>query len=175
MLTFPGSVLLDSTQKAQLNNWANTVGQVWTLCYRKSTHGGSSSTFHSQCDSYGITFSIALLSTNVLMGGYATTNWSGSGYTGNSSNFLFSLTQGYKIAPGTGQHSNHPQYNHPAHGPTFGGGHDWYVNSSMNGGYCNLGHSYACQVSSYGSTACRNDFCGNYQSWSINDLEVWGR
>ena len=175
--TFPDSVLLTLTQKTQLNTWAGRTGQIWTLCYRKSDDGDSSSTFHSQCDSYSTTFSIADLNSGVLIGGYSTASWgSSSGYTGTSGdNFLFSLTRGYKIQHCSGQHScSHSQYNHPNHGPTFGGGHDWYVNGSMSGGYCNLGHNYGCQVGSYGQTSCRNDFCGNYQSWSINDLEVWG-
>ncbi len=173
---FPDSVLLNNTQKEQLNSWASTTGQVWTLCYRKSDDGGSSSTFHSQCDSYSNTFSVADLSTGKLIGGYADSNWSGSGYSGNSNNFLFSLTEGYRIMHGTGQHSsNYPQYNHSSYGPTFGGGHDWYVQGNMNAGHCNLGHDYACQVGSYGNNSCRNDFCGNYSSWSINEFEVWGR
>ena len=48
----------------------------------------------------------------------------------------------------------------------------------MTGGYCNLGHDYACQVGSYqggSNSACSNDFCGSYSSWSIQELEVWGR
>jgi len=45
----------------------------------------------------------------------------------------------------------------------------------MTTGYCNLGHDYACQVGSYGSSSCQNDFCGSYSSWTIQELEVWGR
>ena len=49
----------------------------------------------------------------------------------------------------------------------------------MTTGYCNLGHDYTCRVgtdngySGYGSAACRDDFCGNYDSWKIKELEVW--
>ncbi len=174
---FPGSVLLDTTQKAQLNNWAGTVGQAWTLCYRKSTHGGNASLFHSRCDGYTTTYSVAQLSTSVLIGGFTNTSWSGgSFYTGTSANFLFSLTQGYRIMSCTGQHGcGNYQYNRTDYGPTFGGGHDWCVYNDLNSGYCNLGHDYACQVGSYSSSSCQNDFCGTYNSWSIDDLEVWGR
>ena len=174
---FPASVLLDSTQKAQLNNWAGSVGQSWTLCYRKSTHGGDAGTFHGQCDGYSTTFSVAQLSTNVLIGGFTNTSWvGGSFYTGTSANFLFSLTQGYRIMSCTGQHAcTNYQYNRTDYGPTFGGGHDWHINNNIDGGYCNLGHDYGCQVGSYSTSSCQNDFCGNYSSWSINDLEVWGR
>ncbi len=173
--TFPDSVLLNLTQKSQLNTWASRSGQVWTLCYRKSDDGTSSSTFHSLCDSYSTTFTVADLSTGKLIGGFTTTSWAGSGTTGNSSSFLFSLTDNYQVQHCTGQHGcGTPQYNVNHYGPTFGGGHDWHVAGGMNGGYCNLGHDYACQVGSYGSSTCRNDFCGNYESWTINDIEVWG-
>ncbi len=174
--TFPASELLGFTQKEQLNIWASTQGQVWTLCYRKTDDGASSSTFHSLCNGYSTTFTVAELDTGNLIGGYSTTSWSsGCHYTGNSNNFLFSLTQGYKIQHGTGQHSSgHPQYNCDNYGPTFGGGHDLHFSNNMNSGSCNLGYDYACQVGSYGSSACRTDFCGTNSSWAVNDLEVWG-
>ncbi len=174
---FPGSVLLDATQKAQLNTWASSVGQSWTLCYRKSTDGGDSSTFHSQCDGYSTTYSVAQLDTNVLMGGYTASSWSHcSCYTGNSASFLFSLTQGYKIPHGTGQHSSsHYQYNRNTYGPTFGGGHDWHVPNDLSVSYTNLGYSSGCQVGSYGGGSCNSDFNGSTSSATITDLEVWGR
>jgi hypothetical protein len=175
---FPNSTLLSSADKTQLNTWVSSSSQVWTLCYQKSTDGNSSSTFHSKCDSYSNTISVAELDSGVLMGGYAGTSWSGSsGWQNDASNFLFSLTRGYRIMAGTGTSgtTTHAQYSNSSHGTTFGGGHDWYVNSSMTGGYCNLGYTYACQSGSPGSTTCRNDFCGNYSSWTITELEVWGR
>jgi hypothetical protein len=174
---FPSSTLLSSADKTALNNWASSPGQVWTLCYQKSVHGNSSSTFHSRCNGYGKTFTVADLDSGVLIGAYAATNWSGSGYQSNSDNFLFSLTRGYHMMSGTGTSGSntHSQYNNSSYGPTFGGGHDWHVNNSMSGGYCYLGYTYACQSGSYGSSTCQNDFCGNYSSWSITEMEVWGR
>ena len=76
----------------------------------------------------------------------------------------------------SGQYGNtvHGQYNNVNYGPTFGGGHDWYVNSTMNGGSCSLGYTYACQTGSYGSSSCNTDFCGSSSgSWAIVDYEVW--
>jgi len=176
--TFPGTTLLSAANKTQLNTWVGSAGQVWTLCYSKSTHGASATTFHSRCDSYSNTISVAQLDTSVLIGGYAGTSWSGSGYQSNSATFLFSLTRGYKIAAGSGgvwSGNSYSQYNKNSYGPTFGGGHDWQVNSTISGGYCNLGYSYACQVGSRGTATCQNDFCGNYSSWTITEMEVWGR
>jgi hypothetical protein len=175
---FPSSVLLSNTEQQQLNTWVGSPGQVWSLCYRRSTHGANSGTFHSNCNSFSQTLTVAQLSTGILMGGYSITAWGGGcNYTGTSDNFLFSLTRGYKINHCTGQHScSHPQYSCNSYGPTFGGGHDWYVSSDMTTGDCNLGHNYACQVGSYGSSACRTDWCGvSNNSWSITDMEVWYR
>ena len=68
---FPNSELLTEAQMAQLNTWAGT-NQIWSLCYRKSDHGASSSTFHSRCNS-SRTYIVVQLSTGKLIGGYSTT------------------------------------------------------------------------------------------------------
>jgi hypothetical protein len=172
---FPSSTLLSASDQTQLNSWASSPGQAWTLCYQKSTDGNSSSTFHSNCDSYSNTITVAELDSGVLIGGYAGTSWSNSGYQNETSNFLYSLTRGYQIMVGTGVSGSTSHAQVGGDGPTFGGGHDWYVNSTMTGGYCYLGYTYACQSGSYPSSTCQNDFCGNYNSWTITELEVWGR
>ena len=64
-------------------------------------------------------------------------------------------------------------YDASSYGPTFGGGHDWYVADGLNSGYCNLGYSYPCRKGTYSSDACRTDLCGSYNSWTITDLETW--
>jgi hypothetical protein len=172
---FPGSNLLSSTDETQLNQWANTVGHTWTLCYQKSIDGNSSTTFHTNCDSYSNTISVVELNTGVLIGGYAGTSWSGSGYQFDTSNFLFSLTRGYQIMAGTGISTTGQYAQNNSYGPTFGGGHDLFIDNTMSVGYCNLGFSYACQSGTYSSSTCHNDFCGSYDSWTITELEVWGR
>ena len=161
---FNGSVLLNSSQEQQLNTWVGSPGQVWTLCYRKTTHGGSSSAFLSQCDSYSNTITIAQMNNGNLMGGYAGLSWSAGCYNSGSSNFLFSLTNGQRWNCTTSQYCGCAN---SSYGPTFGGGHDWHVSSDMTTGYCNAGHSY--------SGANSNSLCGSYDSWSITEMEVWYR
>ena len=175
---FSGSTLLSASDEAQLNSWVGSSGQSWTLCYSKNTHGAAASTFHNRCDSYSNTISVAELGDGKVIGGYAGSSWSGGGYVSDSSNFLFSLTGGWKEMAGSGGiwgGTPYAQYNNTGYGPTFGGGHDWLVNSNITGGSCNLGLSYACQVGSAGSSACQTDFCGSSSSWTITELEVWGR
>ena len=79
-------------------------------------------------------------------------NWSGSGYVGTSGqNFLFSLTNGYKISHCTGQHMlQHPQYNNNSMDLPLVEDMTSISTVSINGGYCNLGHNYGCQTGSYG-------------------------
>ena len=163
---------MNNVQKERVNEWVGQAGQRWTLCYRKTTHGGNAGTFHQRCDGRGPSVTVASLSTGRLIGGYASENWhnNGSNITAASS-FLFSLTNNFRHE--LFRNSDNAMYGANAHGPTFGGNHDWYVNSSLNGGYCNPGNVYRCRVGS--GAQCYDDFCGNYNSWTINDLEVWVR
>ena len=172
----PGSTLLTAQQADQINTWIGTPGQRWQPCYRKTTNGAASTTFHSLCDNKGPTITVIKLSTGKLIGGYDATSWTSSnGYVSSVPNFLFSLTNSFKHAqqgtywPGY----NYSTYNTAAYGPTFGGGHDLNVTTTMNGGYCNIGYSYACRVGNTGSATCQNDFCGSYNAWTVTELEVY--
>ena len=171
-LNFPLSEIIDDADAVRINSWAGTSNQEWELCYRRSRDGGNASAFHSRCDGRGATVMVALLnggtSIERKVGGYAVSQWNGSGYTGNSTNFLFSLTYNYKH---TWYRYGYYQYNNPNYGPTWGGGHDFYTNLASSS-YCNIGHSYRCRTGGYGSSTCRNDFCGTYRP-TITELEVW--
>lgn len=170
--SFPGSVLLSGAQGSQINSWIG-FNKNWTLCYRRTTHGAGASTFHNLCNNKGPTVTVATLNTGVKIGGYAAVSWTSSGtYIGNSNGFLFSLTNNFKHTCGGAGGCNYYQYDGASYGPTFGGGHDWYNDTTS--GYCNIGFSYACRVGTYGSAQCRNDFCGNNSnSWTITEMEVW--
>ena len=171
---FLDSILASEAEGDQINAWLGTPDQGWLLCYRRSTDGTSTSTFHSQCDNKGATVTIITLTNGKKIGGYAASQWNHTGYTGNSSNFLFSLTNNFKhIPPGTNT-GPYYQYSHLSFGPTFGGGHDFYTNlgSSSSSTYCNFGFTYQCRVGAFGSTTCRNDFCGEYRP-TLADVEVF--
>jgi hypothetical protein len=158
-----------------INGWVGSPGQLWKLCYSKTTHGASSSTFHTLCNAKGPSVTIARLSTGKVIGGYAPVSWSStSSYSGDTTAFLFSITNDFKhTVTGT---SIHYMYNGSAYGPTFGGGHDLSFGSAStigSGGYCNIGYTYRCRIGVYPDTTCRNDFCGTYNGWTVNELEVW--
>jgi len=178
-LGFPGSTIVNTTQGAKINAWIGTPGQLWKLCYSKATNGASSSTFHSLCDGKGASVTIARLNTSGtirIIGGYNTTSWStASAYGGSSAGFLFSITNDFKHdTPGTSSGA-YWTYNASSYGPTYGGGHDWTLSSTMGAGYCNIGYNYKCRtgMGAYGSTTCQNDFCGSYNGWTAEAVEVW--
>jgi len=182
---FIGSSLITSTHSTLINSWVGTPSAVWTRCYSKALHGASTSTFHTNCDGKGPTVTVAKLTTAStgdvrLIGAYASKSWATTGsWMGDSSTFLFSLTNSFKHYWISTYSSSvtYTQYSSSSYGPTFGGGHDFVSGSSgtIGTGYCYIGYTFKCRIGTDGGTdtTCRNDFCGSYNSWSIDDLEVW--
>ncbi len=172
----PPPPLLTQSDVDQINTWIGTPGQQWTECYRLSTDGANTSTFHNQCNNKGATFTVATLSTGKKIGGYADVSWiSDNTWKGNANSFLFSLTNSFKHSyPGTST-GPHYQFDRNDYGPTFGGGHDFLSGNGGiigNGAYCNIGYTYQCRVGTVNSSECRNDFCGTFYP-QIVDLGVW--
>jgi len=158
-----------------LYEYASGSGQKllpkWKVCYRASKDGFSSSTFHSKCNGKGPTFTIMTNDKGRKAGGYMTSSWhSSSNYIYDSEAFLFSLSDNKVFDVRYPQYAG---YGNNSYGPTFGAGHDIYVNSSMKRGYTYFGHSYKCHLGGSGSTACRNYFFSTYSSWTLSDVEVY--
>ncbi len=170
---FTGGTLLDSAEMSLINGWVGDPNAEWELCYKRSVNGAASTTFHSLCDNRPNTVTVLTLSTGKKVGGFTPISWNTSCYAteGTQSSFLFSLSNDHKH-PLTSV--NHHTCGAPSHGTTFGGGHDLYINSGMNVGYCNLGHTYACRPG-YSSSACRTDFCGGTSTVSVTDSETYYR
>jgi hypothetical protein len=124
---------------------------------------------------------VTVLSNNLgrVIGGYASQSWNSyANWYGDANSFLFSLTNQFRHTAG-GITSNYLLFGYGPYGPTWGGGHDLYINGALTSGYCNLGYSYRCRVGTYGwsmgvfDPTCAADLCGSYDSWTINELEVW--
>ena len=114
--------------QSTLEGWGASTG-LSTMCYQKSRDGGDAYTYHSLCDPMGAPqLMIMKLGDNRVIGGYTLTG-SSSGYSGcDSSAFLFSVSMNYKHTSSGAYYScSNSYYNYSSYGPTFGGGHDLYV------------------------------------------------
>lgn len=175
---FPGSTILTPDQKFQLNIWTGSVFRTWTLCYRKSQHGSSSATFHLLCDRRGPTVTIIKLSNGKIMGGYTGYPWSTDlSFHVDDTAFLFSLTAGRTYGLGNTNRQYSVRHGDAGdYGPTFGYGHDIWVNGSMDIGYCNFPNSYLCNGQEAApNDPCRSELCGTtgIAGVAISELEVW--
>ncbi|MDB9961598.1 HYR domain-containing protein, partial [Oceanihabitans sp.] len=172
----PDSTIISGTDQDLITGWlpANLQNEA-NLLFTKTVDGSSSSAFHNLCDGIPNTLVVVKTTDGFIFGGYNEGVWNGNlnNYTYNlSNNFLFSVNNQTKHEPG-GPGSQNSIYSNSNYGPTFGNGHDLYINTNLSGGYTYLGYSYDCIVGTYNSNECRNYLAGSYSSWQIEELEVW--
>jgi len=170
----PGSLLKDGDDEATLAGWlsANACSKG-ELLYRKSQHGGNSTTLRAMVANQGPTVLLVKTTAGRVFGAYRSTSYpTGSpSYSSDPNAFLISFSDNVRT---TSQiYPQYANYDDTFYGPTFGGGHDLYINNTLTGGYTNFGHSYNCPVGAYGSSACRDYLAGSYSSWTIADLEIY--
>jgi hypothetical protein len=143
-----GSTLLTSSSAAQLEAWLGEGSITLTNIFTKQS-GDTSFSFHNAADGKGRTF-VVLYATegntgnSAIIGGYNNASWNSNStyeYDFNpgdaNESFVFNLSSGVKKA----QTGIYTTYNAPNYGPTFGGGHDIYVDSTLSTGY-SYGYSY---------------------------------
>eukprot|EP00043_Microstomoeca_roanoka_P014155 m.139429 g.139429 ORF g.139429 m.139429 type:complete len:602 (-) comp15945_c0_seq5:429-2234(-) len=138
-----------------------------TLCYRGSTHGWSSTSFHTNCNGRQPIVVMARGTNNYIAGAYSETAFTTSsrGYQPGYSNFLFAMGTGSTFTKALC--TNYPTsaiYDSTSYGPTFGNGHDWYVSGGMKNGY-----TYPYAYSGFSNT----QMFGSYSSWTLSEIEVW--
>jgi hypothetical protein len=149
----------------------------WSLIYQASTEGFSSSIFHAKCNGILGTLVVIRAGINEIFGGYTEADWSGSRqYKYDSNAFIFSLVNNYNITfkmpviiP------EYAIYASNSYGPTFGGSHDFYINS--DGSYCSSNLGYAYQLPSfltYGTTSAESLLAGS-RYFTPLDIEVYTR
>lgn len=166
------SVLYSGAERAAMVGWGVPSNFLWRPCYRATKHGWNFGTSRSRCSSDVVI--IVVMDNGKRIGGYVSTGITGNtGYRTSSTTFLFSLTNMYKHTL-IGSTSNSFYIQTSAKYLAFGGGHDFYFYlEDRDGGACNIGHTYSCRVGAYGSTECRNDFCGSYSSWTLAEVEIY--
>ncbi len=166
------SVLLTQSYLNQLESW---LGQgpigLTRIFYKQSGDGLNSNNFHSAVDGKGRTITVLRISnlSNQIVGGYNPISWDTHGHyhtAVNTSAFLFNLTNSAVFYKNT-NNMNYETYNASNYGPTFGGGHDLYVDSTLQSGY-----GYASY--SYGSYQWSNmNLTPGYASYTYDRMEVF--
>lgn len=165
----------DTSKISKLNDWLaphlqNSEKSYWALCWRSSSHGWRSRTFHRYCDGKGPTVTIVKVG-NYIFGGYTDKSWTWSnGYTQSSNAFIYSLRNnyGYGYFKKDVTYSSYATYSYYNYGPTFGAGHDIYL--ADNAGY-NYYNYFRCQ--SYRSPYCSSYVWTGSYNFCPNNAEVY--
>ena len=165
-------ILLNEEEKKMVSDWIiktmKSEGKRvnMTLLYKLTSHGDSSSTFHSYCNSKGYTLSLVRNTRGFRCGGFTTISWaSRNSYVNDPSAFLFSLDlkEYYPSYDGT-----NAIYDNSSYFPTFGNGHDLYIANSCSqntSSYCNFPYAYR------GFKA--RCLSGGTYNFKVNELEVY--
>jgi hypothetical protein len=175
-----GSTLLTAGYADQLQSWLGQGDITLTSLYVKKA-GDTSFDFHAAADGQGATFTVMYAQkdngVSAVIGGYNKDSWSSWGAWGwgdynydfdlgdGNDNFIFNLTSGEKRE----QTNEYSTYNYGYYGPTFGGGHDIYVDHDLTTSYY-YGYSYG------GYTATSIVDGGGYDYWGdtrIGAIEVF--
>ncbi|MCU1327886.1 MAG: hypothetical protein JWN34_3256 [Bryobacterales bacterium] len=139
---------------------------TFTSIYSQNV-GDDSVTWHAAVDGNGAT--VTLIQTSLgLIGGYDPQSWSSLGdYNitppGDRTAFIFNLSTSLLLPQAFSDGGADQTYNYDRYGPTFGGGHDIYVDWSLASGYA---YAY-----SYGNGG--NVFGGSYDEFSISKIETF--
>jgi hypothetical protein len=166
-----GSAILQVSHLAYFDDWLGEGPLRLTRIWAKSS-GDTAADFHAGVDGRGRTLTVMSLTNGQIIGGYNPTSFTSTrGYvqSPNSDAFLFNLVSGTQY-PST-RYTQYEVYNDISYGPTFGGGHDLYVDNSLSGGYSHIGYTYG-DPSRFGSSSYRAEFAGSY-SYSVDGLEVF--
>ncbi|WP_141468290.1 PEP_CTERM-anchored TLD domain-containing protein, partial [Pelagimonas varians] len=169
--SFDSSGILENGDVETLGNWLGSNYLSLENVFTKDA-GDTSVDWHTAVNGVGPTITIIELDNGNIIGGYTPISWSNTtGYSleYNSGAFLFNLSTDTQYEQGS---NPHVIYNSINHGPTFGGGHDLYVNSTLTGGYGNIGYYYG-DRSQAGTSEYREEFTGTYNTWTIVGLETF--
>ena len=147
-----GSALLTAGYADQLQSWLGQGDITLTSLYVKRA-GDTSVDFHAAADDQGATFTVMYTSNyngaSAVIGGYNKDSWTSWGSSGwadynydynlgdGDDNFIFNLSSGQKRE----QTNEYSTFNYAYYGPTFGGGHDIYVDYDLTTSY-QYGWSY---------------------------------
>jgi hypothetical protein len=173
---FKSSKILTSKLGAQLYKLVGAK-KNYTLLWQGSRDGFDAAKFHSLCDGKGATLTVVESTSGYVFGGYNPKSWNTSGgYDNDTKNYIFTLTNGSNVPPSkfSLMPGKNGSYSNSGYGPTFGGGHDLYICSTMtsgNGNYTNFGYSYN-SPPGLNSTQKQAFLAGAY-NFTVKEIEVY--
>ena len=137
----------------------------FTLLFRASNNGFSSSNFHSYCDGKSNTLILVETSSGRRFGGFTDAQWAqNSNWRAGGNGFIFSLDNKEIYY---NKDSNYNIYCHSSYGPYFGSGADFYLSNN-----CNVNTSSENSGSSYDTNGKKYALTG-YQNFLVKDYEVY--
>ena len=167
------SSLMTAGYADQLQDWLGQGAITLTSIYVKQ-EGDTSLNFHAAADNQGATFTVMFSSrdgTSAVIGGYNKDSWSSDGWYNmdynlgdGDDNFIFNLSSGEKRQ----QSNEYSTFNYAYYGPTFGGGHDLYVDYDLSQSY-QYGWSYGGYT---GTSITDNGYYNGLDTW-ISAIEVF--
>ena len=137
--------------------------------YRASRDGFATSNFHSKYDgkSYTVTFVETLIGRR--FGGFTDQSLDQSNnYKTGSNGFIFSLDNKEIYY---NKNSSYNIYCNSGYGPSFGGGHDFYLCNNCNTSYSsydNSDHSYQTNGKKYAMAGTNNFYVKDYEVYQIS-------
>ena len=185
-----GSDLLTPAYASQLETWLGSpIGTLTNIFDHVAGDGKTSVDFHTAADGKGRTFSVfrgrALsapddASSYRIFGGYDPLSWNSSGSYNLAATdaertaFVFNLSTSVKLAEKLNAdpyaNGEYQAYNSSSYGPTFGGGHDIYTDSTLNGGYV---FQYSYGPGQGGVNILGGANFNAFQTIAISDIEVF--
>ena len=149
-----------------VKNKLNKNIKKFRLLFRASRYGFQASNFHSKCDDNSNTLTLVETTEGRRFGGFTYAKWDQSNsYKTGSNGFIFSLNDKAIY------YNKNSSYNircDSSYGPTFGGGHDFYLCdncNTSNSSYDSSNHSYDTKGKNYA-------LAGN-SSFYVKDYEVY--
>jgi hypothetical protein len=171
------TILLEKYQTEQLMSLCEfPVRQKWDLIYRASQDGFEASSFHSKCDNRPNTLVIVKSTNGNVFGGYTEQTWNhANNYKADPNAFIFSLINKLNKPIKMKWSKSVGICCRRSYGPTFGGGHDFYIagKSNLNAtSYSNLGYSYVHPDYANGSDEAKSFLAGSY-NFQVSEIEVY--
>ena len=139
--------------------------------YDAAQHGWDAASFHRHCDNKGALVFMMTTTDGTKIGAYASCGWNpsreNSWTTFHDDNaFLFEITEsGLTKIPLSGGRNEYACHGNSSYGPTFGGGHDLFINNNPHQQQCkaNVGHTYSKPPSG---------FFSSQRSFTLSSLRV---